>query len=85
MRPERRAGAEVGLDLPRVVTAEVTLARAFLATLPDQRLPWSARYETWADEQELSLELKRSVKTTILRLRIFHTIERSARRRPSGR
>lgn len=74
-------GGEESLSIPRAVTLEVQLARQFLASLPDLRTPWAMRLESWADERALSPKLRRAVKVTVLRLRTFHAIERSRRRR----
>jgi len=70
---------------PRAITPEYRLAHQFLATLENPRAPWAARYDAWAKAEKVSGELRLAVKVTILRLRTFGAIERSARRRRAAR
>jgi len=84
VRPVAR-DAEVGPAMPRVVTQELQLAQEFLGTLPDLRSPWSELFERFADERALAPAMRRAVRTAVLRLRIFHAIERSARRPRAAR
>lgn len=66
---------------PRCVTFEVEMARAFLATLPDERTPWASRLTEWCRERKLSEAQEKAIRITTLRLRVFSTVVRSTRRR----
>jgi hypothetical protein len=55
----------------RAITQEARLAQEFLETLPDARVPWADRFESWAAGRALSTDLARSVRVTVLRLRMF--------------
>ncbi len=65
---------------PFVVSAVAKYAYAYLDGR-DARSPWADDFEKWADEHGLGPELRRSVKITILRLRMFSAVGRHARRR----
>lgn len=67
--------------IAHAITDEARLATAFLETLSDPRAPWAATFETWADGRGLSPELRRSVRITVLRLRMFGALSRHRPRR----
>lgn len=67
-----------------VVSQEAKLAQSFLAGLSDPRAAWADLYERFADEQHLSPELRRAVRLTVLRLRVFHAAQ-TFRPRPRRR
>ena len=70
---------------PRTVTREAELAYAFLATLSDPRQSWNDLYLVWAKERGLDEATARTVKTTVLRIRVFGALERSSRRAARAR
>jgi hypothetical protein len=68
-----------GAGIAHPITDEAQLATAFLETLIDPRAPWAAAFEAWADARGLGPELRRSVRITVLRLRMFGAVERHGR------
>jgi hypothetical protein len=69
------------IDLERVVSFELKKAGEFLKTLEDPRAEWSSRFDTWAQAEGLSDAEAKAVRVCVLRLRVFHTIQRTRRRR----
>lgn len=71
-----------GPSIPRALTPEARLAEEFLGMLTDNRRPWAESFAPWAAEKNLSPDLARRVRITVLRLRMFGALERG-RRRPA--
>ncbi len=63
------------------ISDDARLAEAFLATLENPRASWAHPFEIWADERGLARELRRSVRITVLRLRMFGAVARHRPRR----
>ncbi len=70
----------VGPILPHAITPEARLAQEFLATLHNPRESWAQPFEVWADAEALGSELRREVKITVLRIRMFSAVARHAKR-----
>jgi hypothetical protein len=66
--------------IAHAITQEAQLATAFMETLTDPRAPWAAAFERWADGRGLGSEMRRSVRITVLRIRMFGAVERHRQR-----